>query len=100
MKMMIDRFQCVWRAKNIGKKEVYKKRKGGFISVEASLRRDFFDNAKAIVKNFFAAVDVDYREELFCSGIDEKGKILKHPHFLRKAFELGRELSQEFDDSE
>ena len=93
MKMMIDRFQCLWRAKYLVKKNVGKKRKGGFISVEASTRKNFFDNAKSIVKNFFAVIDVDYQEELFCSGVSEKGDILKHPNFLKRAFELGRGLS-------
>ena len=92
MKMMIDRFQCLWRAKYLAKKNVGKKRKGGFISVEASTRKDFFDNAKSIIKNFFAVIDVDYREELLCPGVSEKGDILKHPDFLKGAFELGKNL--------
>ena len=93
MKMMIDRFQCLWRAKYVIKKGMgEKKKKGGFISVEASTRKDFFDNAKSIIKNFFAVIDVDYKEELFCSGIAEKGSILNYPDFLREAFELGKNL--------
>jgi multimeric flavodoxin WrbA len=92
-KMMIDRFQCAWRAKYILKKDIFKRRcKGAFISVEASDRKDFFDNAKSIVKNFFATINADYKEELLCSGIDEKGKILKHPDILKKAFELGERI--------
>jgi len=89
-KMMIDRFQCVWRAKYIFKKEVFKKRKkGAFISVEASTRQDFFDNAKAIIKNLFATINADYEDELFCAGVDEKESILKYPNALKKAFEIG-----------
>lgn len=92
-KMMIDRFQCVWRARYILKKDIFKKkRKGAFISVEASKRDDFFDNAKSIVKNLFATINVDYQEELFCSGIDAKGSILKSPVFLKKSFELGQRI--------
>ena len=93
-KMMIDRFQCLWRAKHILKKDIFKKkRKGAFISVEASDRKDFFDNAKSIVKNLFATINVDYQEELFCSGVDEKGGILKYPDILEKAFELGKRIT-------
>ena len=93
-KMMIDRFQCSWRAKYILKKDIFKKkRKGCFISVEASTRKDFFDNAKSIVKNLFATIDADYKEELFCSGVDEKASILKHPDVLEKAFELGKRIA-------
>ncbi len=92
-KMMIDRFQCAWRAKYILKKDIFKRKcKGAFISVEASDRKDFFDNAKSIVKNLFATINAVYQEELFCSGVDEKGKILKHPDILKKAFELGERI--------
>ncbi len=89
-KMMVDRFQCLWRAKYILKKDIgFKKIKGVFISVEGTKRNDFFDNAKSIVKNLFATINVKYKEELFCSGVDEKGSILKHPDYLKQAFELG-----------
>jgi len=92
-KMMIDRFQCLWRAKYIIGRDVFKKRRRGiFISVEASNRKDFFDNAKSIVKNFFATINAEYSDELFCSGVDEKASILKHPDVLQKAFELGGRL--------
>ena len=93
-KMMIDRFQCAWRAKYMFKKDTFKKRKlGAFISVEASNREDFFHNARAIVRNLFATVNAEYKEELFCPGLDKKGAILKHPEFLKKAFELGERIA-------
>jgi len=94
MKMMIDRFQCVWKAKYIFKKDLYKrKRIGGFICVQASKKKKFFNNAKAIVKNFFSVIDVIYKEELFCSDIDYKGEILKYPEFLEESFELGKRIT-------
>jgi len=90
-KMMIDRFQCAWRAKYIFKKGAFSKKKiGAFISVEASDRKDFFENSKAIVKNLFASIDADYKEERFFTGVDKKGAVLKHPDYLKKAYELGR----------
>lgn len=93
-KMMIDRFQCVWKAKYIYKKDIFENgRNGAFISVAASRRRDFFNNAKSIVRNFFKVISVDYKEELFCQGVDEKGEILKHPEFLKKALELGEKIA-------
>lgn len=102
-KIMIDRFQCYWRYKYVlsakgGSLPVRQagasggKKPGAFISVEASNREGFFDNAKAIVKNFFATIDVDYKEELFCPGLEGKGAVLKHPDFLEKALELGKRL--------
>lgn len=94
MKMMIDRFQCIWKAKYIYKKDLYKTmRTGAFICVAASKRRDFFNNAKSIVRNFFKVISVDYKEDLFCQGVDEKGEILKHPEFLKSAFELGERIA-------
>ncbi len=93
-KMMIDRFQCLWRAKYILKKSMPGKKKTGyFISVEGSKRRDFFDNAKSIVKNLFATIGAEYEEEFFCPGVDEKGSILKHPDTLDAAFELGERIA-------
>lgn len=90
-KMMVDRFQCVWRAKYILKKEVFKnKKRGVFISVEASQRQSFFDNAKSIVKNLFATINAEYKEELFCSNLDEKGSVLKYEDALKEAFEIGK----------
>ena len=93
-KMMIDRFQCLWRARYVLRKDIgFKKRKGVFISVEASKRKDFFENAKSIVRNLFATINADYRYELFCSNVDEKASILKHPDCLKKAFELGSKIA-------
>ncbi|MGD9015317.1 MAG: flavodoxin family protein [Candidatus Omnitrophota bacterium] len=95
-KMMIDRFQCVWRVKYILKKDIFKrKRKGIFVCVEASHREDFFTNAKSIVKNWFATINADYQDEFFCSGVDEKGSILKHPDILNKASELGEKITRD-----
>lgn len=92
-KMMIDRFQCLWRAKYMLKRDMgYKRIKGVFVSVEASDRQDFFNNAKAIVKNLFGVINVDYSEELLCTNIDEKGSILKHPGCMEKAFHLGKDI--------
>ncbi len=93
-KMMIDRFQCAWRAKYVLKKDNrYKKIPGAFISVEGSARKDFFENAKAVARNLFATINAAYRYELFCPAIEEKGDILKHPVYLKKAFELGIKIS-------
>lgn len=95
-KMMIDRFQCAWRAKYVLKKyNGYKKIPGAFISVEGSNRKDFFENAKAITKNFFAVINAIYKYELFCPGVEDKKDILKHIGYLRKAFDIGVKLAHE-----
>lgn len=92
-KIMVDRFQCYWRYRYILKKvKSEKKKPGAFICIEASTRKDFFDNAKSIVKNAFATIGIDYKDELLCPGIDDKGEILKHKNFLEKASEIGKNL--------
>lgn len=94
-KMMIDRFQCAWRAKYILGKDIYKKRKtGAFISVAASDKKEFFENSKSVVKNLFAAINAEYKKELFCRGAEEKGDVLKHPDCLSKAYELGESVAK------
>ncbi|MBU0682678.1 MAG: flavodoxin family protein [Candidatus Omnitrophota bacterium] len=92
-KTMIDRFQCVWLAKNILNKTLYPtQRKGAFICVEASFRVDFFENAKSIVRHFFATTNIKYEKEIFCPGVDKKGKVLEKPGVLQEAYELGIQL--------
>jgi len=92
-KIMIDRFQCVWLARNTLKKEIFRKeKKGVFVSVEATNREDFFQNAKSIVRHFFATINVKYAGELFCPGVDAKGKVQEKPEVLKEAYELGRSL--------
>ncbi len=88
-KTMIDRFQCVWLSKTFVKKKT-----GAFISVEASDREDFFNNAKSIVRHFFAVINVEYKQELFCPGVEKKAAILEKPDFLAKAYEMGRCLAR------
>lgn len=95
LKTMIDRFQCHWRAKNITQTIPEKSLKpGAFICVQASSRSDFFDNAKFIIRHFFATIGVEYRAEIFCSQTDKKGSITNFPHFLEKASRLGEDLAR------
>ncbi len=93
-KMMIDRFQCHWRADNLLKLGIVrKKKKAVFLCVEASKRDDFQKNARAIAKNFFATVNAEYSGEVLCRGVDGKGAILKYPGVLKEAYMLGQELA-------
>lgn len=93
-KAMIDRFQCVWLAKNILGKNLFSRRKKGiFLSVEGSERKDFFDNAKSITRHFFATINAHYEGEIFCSGVDKKGSVLDRPHILEEAHALGERIA-------
>ena len=92
-KMMIDRFQCAWWAKYKYDKDLFEKRKvGAFVSVAATSRTDFFENAKTVVKHFFSVTNIEYKEELYCTGFDEKGSVLKSAETLKKALKLGEKL--------
>lgn len=93
-KAMIDRFQCVWFTRNVLGKEIFDSRKkGAFICVAGSDRKDFFDNARSIVKHFFATINADYSGDLFAMRLDKKGDVLSHPEILSQAFELGKRLA-------
>lgn len=92
-KMMIDRFQCAWVAKYILKNSARtKSRKGAFISVAGSYRKDHFENARSIVKAFFATLDIEYSGELFCGGIEKMKDVDQDEKILNKAYTLGRDL--------
>ena len=96
LKAMIDRFQCVWIAKNFQKKDIFNKRiTSALICVEATDRTDFFDNAEFIVKQFFVTISAEYKEKLFCSNLEEKAAVLKKPKMLDKAYELGKKMAEQ-----
>lgn len=89
-KMMIDRFQCQWTAKFVHKTlKLNKKKDGYFLSVEASSKEKFFDNARSIVKNFYAVIEAEYKGELFCPLVDAKGDINNSTECLTKAYQMG-----------
>ncbi len=97
VKAMIDRYQCRWIAKYVlDKRTPLDKptpqgcRLGFLILVSAANREKFFKNAESIVKNFFAVLDIEFKDSLYCPNIDKKGKVLKHPDCLNRAFELGK----------
>ena len=92
-KAMIDRFQCAWRYKYVLKKNISEKtRPGVFISVEGSKREDFFENAKSIVRNFFATAEIKYEGDAFAPGVEGKGDVAKLKDLTEKAFALGQNL--------
>jgi len=95
LKMMIERFQCLWVKKYILKLSPprKKKRRGVFLCVSASDRKEFFENAKKIVRIFFATLDIEYFEEVFCAKVDKAGAIRAHKEALNKAFRLGKRLA-------
>ena len=100
-KIMIDRFQCVWISKYLLKKDIFTKKKaGGFICVSAAHRKDFFQNAKSIVRNLFQVISAKYKAELFCPGLEKKGEVKNHPDFIKSAYELGEKVTSTKKDSQ
>jgi len=91
LKIMIDRFQTAWVAKYILKKEPpYKeRRKGIFLCAAGQDRREYFENAKQIIKIFFATLDIDYAGELFFGGTNIRKTDSAE---ARAAFKEAREL--------
>ena len=90
-KMMIDRFQCQWLGLYFFKTySIAKRKKGAFLCVEGTDRRDFFDNSKAIIKNFFVTIGASYKYELLCPLTDEKGAVENHKDCMERAEEIGR----------
>lgn len=93
VKAMIDRYQCRWIAKYVlDEKDQQTSKRGFLILVSGSNRDRFFKNAESIVKNFFAVLGVEFKESLYCPNVDKKARILEHPDYLKRAFELGKNL--------
>ncbi|MCM8785905.1 MAG: flavodoxin family protein [Candidatus Omnitrophica bacterium] len=95
LKMMIDRFQCQWLGINIFKTFKPKRKKGIFICVEASERENFVENAKSIIKNFFATIGATYFDEVICKGVDKKGKIKEKKECFEKLNEIYKKIGVE-----
>ncbi len=92
-KAMIDRFQCYWMGTYMHHSvEQLMRKKGAFLSTQGNEKDEFFLNAKGVVKNFFATVNTEYAEELFCKKVDGKGAILGRQDCLDEAYRIGKKL--------
>ena len=95
LKMMIDRFQTAWVSKYILKKYDTRKarRKGIFLCAAGQDKKEYFENARQIVRIFFTTLDIDYIGELFFGGYNTKSRDDKEKKSaLERAFELGASL--------
>ena len=93
MKIMIDRFQCVWLAKYTLQKDLFPdKIPGAFLCVAATSREDFFENSRSIIRHFCATANIEYKDEIFFGGVDKKAVVAEHPDFMEKAYQLGERL--------
>lgn len=95
LKIMIDRFQPVWMSKFVLGKSQYQDKgwKGLFLCVSGENKEQYFENARQIVRIFFATLDIEYAGGLFFGGTNDKEKVLKEKdNALKGAFELGAGL--------
>ncbi len=98
LKIMIDRFQSVWVAKNVLNKNVFTKpKKGAFICVSAAGRNDFFENAGFVTRNFFATIGADCEDMLFVPGVEGKGAVASNRDVMAKARDLSEKLIKKFE---
>lgn len=92
LKAMIDRLQCSWVAKYVLKKKtpLRNKRKGIFLCVGGNDKKEYFEDAKKVVKIMFAVLDIKYSGDLFVGGTNilPSGSAKKDKAF-QKAFDLG-----------
>jgi len=86
-KVMIDRCQALWIAKYVlHRPPKVPNRKGMFISVCHRNHMSQFRPAIAVVRAWFATLDVYHSQSLLFGGIERKGEILAHPTALEEAY--------------
>ena len=94
LKALVDRIQVMWSRKYRLKMDEFKarNRKGVLLAVGATRGKDLFDGVKLTARYFFDAVDIQYTADLCYRGIDEKGKMEKHPAVQQDIKNLVRSL--------
>ena len=96
-KIMIDRMQCCWSKKFVLKEHTVDEavragRRGLWLGAAGMDRTDHIDAAWMTVKYFFAMLEIEDRERLTYTGVDEKGDILKIEGAIESCSEAGKRL--------
>lgn len=97
LKAMIDRYQDAWISRYILKRVPFnrKARKGAFLCVSGEDKPQYFENAKQVVKAFFATLGIEYSGELFLGNANSYSRFSSNKdEALKKAFELGSSLAK------
>ena len=110
LKALIDRCQALWARRYILKKELrpplrsaqgqaqadHMGPKGLFISTAAlnppQADNKIFAGSIQTVKALFHVLGVEYKGEILCYGLEEKGAIQKHPELLEKVHQATLQL--------
>jgi multimeric flavodoxin WrbA len=95
-KILMDRCQSLWVKKyRIDKMQAEASeptRLGLFISVGATKGKRLFDGTLLTIRYFFDALDMKLWKSLLYRGLDFKGDVLKHPDYLKEAYEAGKDF--------
>ena len=95
-KAMIDRCQALWVIKYLLKQPVATNtgalRQGSFISVGGGTHKNLFEGSIATVKSWFITLDIQYRDSLLLSGIDNYQAVSQHATALTDAYSLGQNI--------
>ena len=98
-KILMDRFQSLWVKKywieNLPNTQKSIQRKGLFISVGATKGKKLFDGALLSIRYFFDTLDMELSKALMYRQLDFEGDVLRHPEYLREAFEAGKAFVDE-----
>ncbi len=95
-KILMDRCQSLWVKKywidKMQEGAPEPTRLGLFISVGATKGKRLFDGTLLTVRYFFDALDMKLWKSLLYRGLDFKGDVLKHPDYLKEAYEAGKDF--------
>ena len=92
LKLMVDRFQCIWEKQNIPGNENNRLRPGGLISIAGSKGNKVFDGVILTIKYFFQVQDIELYKPLLIRGWNGEPDDLPDD-YLNAAFEYGREIA-------
>jgi multimeric flavodoxin WrbA len=100
-KMLMDRFQSLWVKKywvdKAPREQQIYKRKGLLISVGATKGKKLFDGMLLSVKYFFDVLDMELWKALLYRQLDFQDDVLKHPEYLKEAYETGKAFATAID---
>ena len=95
-KILMDRCQSLWVKKywidKMQEGAPEPTRLGLFISVGATKGKRLFDGTLLTVRYFFDALDMKLWKSLLYRGLDFKDDVLKHPDYLKEAYEAGKDF--------
>ena len=95
-KILMDRCQSLWVKKywidKMPEGESSPTRLGLFVSVGATKGKRLFDGTLLTIRYFFDVLDMKLWRALLYRGLDFKGDVLKHPDYLKEAYEAGKDF--------